>query len=364
MNKKNGLSRRKTLIGAATAALAAAAGKSAASAQRAEPILELHDGMVHLPAHTISPPTSISEQARNYLRKGADRPYVAPPDVKDTAAWHKAIDARAREVEALFGPIEIFPGFPVETITMNGVTVYKVRPDKEPADSRKVHIFIHGGGWVQHSGKMARILAKIVAMQFGGTVYGVDYRTPPDHPFPAPLDDCLAVYKELLRNHAPNEILVSGESAGGNLAAALMHKVRDTGLPAPAALFLNTPATDLTGASDTLQTNQGVDVLLKVYSRNNAELYAGGADIKHPYLSPLLGDLSKGFPPTYLRTGTRDLMLSDTVRMHAALRKAGVEADLYVCEAMPHAGLGGRTPEDADARADTVRWLNKHWPRN
>ena len=143
-----------------------------------------------------------------------------------------------------------------------------------------------------------------------------------------------------------------------------MLKARDAGLPPPAALYLNTPVLDLTHSSDSLSTNLGVDVVLGSGVKGVADLYRNGADPTHPYLSPLFGDLGRGFPPTYLRTGTRDLLLSDTVRMHAALRKAGVEADLYVGEAMPHGGfaiLGVETQEDYNAREDLARWLSPRW---
>jgi acetyl esterase/lipase len=95
------------------------------------------------------------------------------------------------------------------------------------------------------------------------------------------------------------------------------------------------------------------------------QLYADGHDLTDPYLSPIYGDFTKGFPPTFLQSGTRDLLLSDTVRMHRALLRAGIPADLHVWEAMPHGGFGGifgnPTPEDAEMSAALVafvdRWL-------
>lgn len=104
------------------------------------------------------------------------------------------------------------------------------------------------------SGRPANLLAQFMAMQYGGEVYGIDYRTPADHPYPVPLDDCLAVYRELVKTRNTKDILVAGGSAGGNLALAMLLKGRDEGLPHPGAIFLDTPAADLTGASDTLNT--------------------------------------------------------------------------------------------------------------
>lgn len=90
------------------------------------------------------------------------------------------------------------------------------------------------------------------------------------------------------------------------------------------------------------------------------ELDAGGADLSHPYLSPLFGDL-RGFPPTYLQSGTRDLFLSNGVRMHRALRRAGVDAELHIFEAMPHGGFQGNTPEDLELASEVSRFVNAHW---
>jgi monoterpene epsilon-lactone hydrolase len=205
-------------------------------------------------------------------------------------------------------------------------------------------------------------LGKITAMQFGGVTFAVDYRMPPGHPYPAGLDDCLDVYRAMLKEYGAKNILVSGESAGGNLAAALMHRIKDAGLARPAALILNTPVTDLTNAGDSWQILRGLDPVLRDPDGvGSTALYLNGNDPRHRYLSPLLGELT-GFPPTHLITGTRDRLLSDTVRMHAALRAAGVEADLYVAEAMPHGGFGKLTPEDAAVLKDTQKWLSRHWP--
>ncbi|WP_243652459.1 alpha/beta hydrolase [Novosphingobium sp. PhB165] len=297
------------------------------------------------------------------MRKGANTAEDPSPPVTNSAAWRTKIAYHdASMLRMMNGGDLVLPGFKVEDRVIGAAKVYVITPPASAPNQGKPHLSIHGGGWTSLGGKIARVLAQVQAQQYGGVIYAVDYRMPPDHPFPAPLDDCLAVYREMTRQFRPDQILVSGGSAGGNLAAALMLKARDGGLPQPAALLLDTPVVDLTGVSDTLQTNQHLDTLLKVWRQDaNVALYAGSSNLADPYLSPLKGDLSRGFPPTYLRSGTRDLFLSDTVRFHAALRKAGVPADLYVGEAMPHGGFGGRTPEDLDAVADALRWLAVHW---
>ncbi len=114
-----------------------------------------------------------------------------------------------------------------------------------------------------------------------------------------------------------------------------------------------TPCTDGGLISDTHSANDQLDSVLKgVVMAEFWSVYAGGHDRTDPYLSPVYGDYSKGFPPTFLQTGTRDLLLSDTVRLHRALRRGGVEAELHVWEAMPHGGFGGVSPEDRELTAE------------
>jgi len=201
-------------------------------------------------------------------------------------------------------------------------------------------------------------MATLATASSGLHTWSVDYRMPPDHPYPAALDDCLTVYKALLEQRRPDQIVVGGGSAGGNLAAALMLRARDESLPMPACLVLITPEVDLTESGDTFSTNLGIDTVLTQRLTGSINLYANGADLTDPYLSPLFGDLS-AFPPTFLQSGTRDLFLSNTVRMHRALRDVGVGAELHVWEAMPHGGFMG-APEDAQIAAELRRFLHAH----
>ncbi|WP_374143483.1 alpha/beta hydrolase [Sphingomonas sp.] len=322
------------------------------------------DTPVYLPARTIPPPLSVSPQARAALARGAVRERTPNPPIDDIDAWHAHVASFNELMLPFVDQIMGSPLFHVETRQIGTTNVYVIRhADVPPSDHGKINLHLHGGGWAYAGGRCTALPAAISALHYGGTVYAPDYRTTPDHPFPAALDDCLATYRALLKEHDPASILVTGDSAGANLASAMLLRARDEGLPPPCALFLNTPAVDLTLASDSWAVNDGVDVVLRGLGDETA-LYCRNADPRDPHVSPLFGDLSRGFPPTYIRTGTRDLLLSDSVRMHAALRKAGVEADLYVGEAMPHGGfamLGADAPEDVDARADMIRWLARHW---
>jgi monoterpene epsilon-lactone hydrolase len=349
---------RRRQIGAAL--IAAAAGSCVRTPPAGEP------GAVRLPAREVPPPRSLSEAARSALRAGANRPSFSTPAADNIAGWRLNIATVNAMMDGYIEQMATNPGIRLQAVRTAGIAVYTaVRENAREAEHARAHLYLHGGAWVYGSGRRVIIPAVVNALHFGGVVHAPDFRLPPDHPAPAALEDCVAVYRALLETYAPESILVSGESSGGNIAGGLMHKIKDEGLPKPGALFLNTPVTDLNGESDSLVANLGLDLVLGAGVGAAPQVYLGGGDSNHPYVSPLRGDLVAAFPPTYLRTGTRDLLLSDTVRLHAALRKAGVEADLYVGEAMPHAGFsilaGVETPEDIDAREDTKRWLSRHW---
>jgi monoterpene epsilon-lactone hydrolase len=197
------------------------------------------------------------------------------------------------------------------------------------------------------------------AFQLQARVWAVDYRMPPAHPYPGALDDCLAAYRAALELFPPEKIIVSGASAGGNLAAALVLRARDEGLPLPGGAILRTPEVDLTESGDSFATNLGIDPVLGLLMPVNL-LYAAGHDLAHPYLSPLFADFTKGFPPTILTTGTRDLYLSNTVRLHRALRKAGIQAELHVLEAGAHLGFPG-APEGQEIGHELRRFMTEIW---
>ena len=242
----------------------------------------------------------------------------------------------------------------VEERNADGVRVFDIVPPGLDPDDRGVVLEMHGGALIMCGGELCRILGMFSAARLQRRLWSVDYRMPPDHPYPAALDDCLTAYRALLRERSPKEIIVSGGSAGGNLAAALVLRARDEGLPLPAGLILNTPEVDLTESGDSFHTNIGIEPGLRSLMPVNL-LYADGHDLRHPYLSPLFGNL-KGFPPTLLTTGTRDLYLSNTVRMHRTLRAAGVQAELHVIEAGPHTGFPG-APEGQEIDRELHRFI-------
>ena len=313
---------------------------------------------VELPARTIPWPQSISPAARAMLQVAHAAPARAMPPADDIDAWRTVIAQTDAMMNQYFaGQDEA--GMVVDRFTLAGVLTYRIRHhDHDPQDKR-IYIDIHGGGLVFGAGEFCRLGGVRMAALHRVEVCAVDYRMPPDHPYPAALDDCLAVYADMVEQRGAENIVVGGSSAGGNLAAALMLRARDAGLPMPAGLVLQTPEVDLTESGDSFETLLGLDPVLKSRLTESIALYAAGHALDDPYLSPLFGDLA-GFPPTLLQTGTRDLFLSNTVRMHRALRDAGVAAELHVFEAMPHGSFMG-APEDTGLHREIAGFVADRW---
>ena len=250
--------------------------------------------MLHLPARDIPVPTSVSPEAQAVLAMGRlGPPPRESPALDDVAGWKAYVRESDDFVRSMVGdPTAAFAGT-IEERDTGSCPVYVVTPDGVRDDDRRVFLDIHGGAWVLGGGDLCKMTAISSADAVGARTWAVDYRMPPDHPFPTPLDDCLAAYHLLLEERRPEEIIVGGASAGGNLAAALVLRARDLGLPLPAAVVFNTGAFDLTGSGDSWQTNNGLDNVLDGSASPAIEIYAGGHDLRDPYISPLFGDLAR-----------------------------------------------------------------------
>ncbi|WP_434778933.1 alpha/beta hydrolase [Neisseria sp. Ec49-e6-T10] len=228
----------------------------------------------------------------------------------------------------------------VEPTMLGDVPSFLITPKQiRPENSNRILIHFHGGGYVLNPGQAGTDEAIMMAGYGQIKVISIDYRMPPDFPFPAAIDDALVAYREILKQYPPENIGVFGTSTGGGITLALMLQAKAQGLPLPAAIAVGTPWTDMSKTGDSYFTHEGIDNVLVSYDGwlgEAAKLYANGQPLKNPLLSPIYGDV-KGLPPTLLVTGTRDLFLSNTVRMHLKLREEGVIADLLVFEGLSHA---------------------------
>jgi monoterpene epsilon-lactone hydrolase len=289
------------------------------------------DGTAHI-TRTIPMPTTISPEAQKWLASLAQST-PGPQDLatrrKRTDEWRVKQSAEARR---------LFPVNVEETITA-GVRTDIITPLSTPEANRDlVLINLHGGGFNSDSGSLIEgvpiaNLAKI-------RVVSVYYRLAPENPFPAPVDDVVAVYKELLKTYKPHNIGIFGTSAGAILTAEVAVRLKQLNLPEPAALGLFSVLADYSRTPDSHQlfALNGFPGNLKPQdpSAPTGEEYARNTDRKDPVLSPIFADL-KGMPPSLLVTSTRDLLLSDTALFHRALLRSGNNAQLVVFEALPHA---------------------------
>jgi monoterpene epsilon-lactone hydrolase len=248
--------------------------------------------------------------------------------------------------------------------TLGGVPTERI---SAPGVSANAAIFyIHGGGWVAGSPKNHRPLTWRLSRQLGVPVYAPDYRLAPEHPFPAGLDDCLAAYRALLDTGLPaSSIVIGGDSAGGNLALALALRLKDEGLPLPAALVCLSAATDLASTGTSFTTNAKADALFIPEMMGTVEArYFPGGDARNPYLSPLYGDVS-GLPPTLFQVGATEMLLDDSTRMAEKMKAAGIAVTLEVWPKVWHVWqlMADQLPEGEKAIQNIVAFVKKYLPK-
>jgi monoterpene epsilon-lactone hydrolase len=251
----------------------------------------------------------------------------------------------------------------VTDVTAAGVAAHWL--DAPGVDPERVLLFLHGGGYqlgsIHSDGELAARLGRAGMMR----VLLPEYRLSPEHPFPAAIDDVLAVWRWLRTDHglSARSLCVAGDSAGGGLAVALLVAVRDAGEELPAGAVLMSPTVDLTssGASMTERGDQD-PISTPALLRRLASDYLAGADPRTPLASPLFAPLS-GLPPMLVQAGTADLLLSDAERLAGAATEAGVEVWLEIGDGLPHTyQLMLGTPEAAEATERIGLFLRQRVP--
>lgn len=321
------------------------------------------EGSWTLDARTVPAPEAVSKELHDAIAAAPKPDARQWSFIPDNADGWRAIQKGGGAI-SLQGIAEQ-NSVAIEADEVDGVTVFRVTPDKPAAEhSGNLFLHLHGGGYVLGGGNSSVTEAAAAAGIIGIAALSIDYRMPPDHPFPAAVDDVVAVYRHLLEKRGAKSIAIGGTSAGAGLAMAAVHKFIALGLETPGAIFAGTPWADLTKTGDTLYTHEGLDRVLVAYDglvEAMAALYADGHDLKDPLISPIYGSFD-GFPPTYLVTGTRDMFLSDTARSHRKLRAAGVVADLNVYEGFSHAEylMVPTAPESREVFTEMGSFLAQH----
>ena len=287
-------------------------------------------GTAHV-TRVVPVPETISAQAQKAL--GRPEPDQGPPvPLAMRRSLTDAYTARARVAWTLLCPNQL-----VED-KIAGVPVRIVTPEGLPEANRdKVLLNLHGGGFNSDSGSYTESIP--IAGYTKIKVVAVLYRLAPEHPFPAAVDDSVAVYKELLKTYKPEHIVIYGTSAGAILTAEVASKLKQLGLPMPAALGIFSGLGDFArnGDSMALYALRGLSGHLDPPEATPHDpAYVSTTDPKDPILSPIYSDLH-GLPPTLFVTSGRDLLLSGTVNLHRAYLNAGVDARLVVYDALTHA---------------------------
>lgn len=312
------------------------------------------DGTAHV-TRVVPVPKTISPEAQKVLARqvsGVAKPETLAERREKTDKWQAGAGAKSRELYPANVQEDKIAGVPVRVIMPLTIP---------PAKQNRVLINVHGGGFNSDSGSLTETIP--IANLTQTKVVAVLYRLAPEHPFPADVDDTVAVYKELLKTYKPEHIGLYGTSAGAILTGEVAVKLKLLGLPEPGALGVFSGSGDLSRAGDSqaLFALQGLSGPLKPPgAAMDLSFYAGHTDLEDPVLSPLFADL-KGMPPALFITSTRDLLLSGTTILHRAFLRAGDDADLVVFEALPHAFWNDPTlPESKEADHIMASFFDKH----
>jgi epsilon-lactone hydrolase len=223
-------------------------------------------------------------------------------------------------------------------------------------------LYFHGGGFFFGSLNSHRHLVSRLAVASGLTAFSIDYSLAPENPLPAAIDEALTAYRWLLEQGFPaSRILLCGDSAGGNLAAATALRAVAAGLPRPAGLHLMSAWLDLTQSGASYQARATDDIMLTHQTMCEvAQIYVGAFDAQHPWASPLNGDLS-GLPAVMIQVGTDEVLLSESLAFAAQAALQGVDVRLQVWAEMVHAWplFHAALPQGARAIAEAGEWMKE-----
>lgn len=313
------------------------------------------DGTAYV-TRIVPVPTTISPEAQKVLSRmesDAAVPQTLEQRRTGTDKWQAAAGEASKKIYPVNIASDTIAGVPVRI-----VTPLTISPDKRD----RVLINLHGGGFNSDSGSLTESIP--IANLTGTKVIAVLYRLAPEHPFPAGLEDAVAVYKQLLKTYKPNHIGIYGTSAGAILTAEVTVKLKQLNLPLPGATGI------FSGLGDFSQVGDSIALFaLNGFSGHldpptagprSSEYFSASTDPRDPVLSPLYADLT-GFPPTLFITSGRDLLLSGTTILHRAYLRAGVDAQLVVFEALPHAFWNNPAlPESKEADQLMANFLDRH----
>src|SRR5258708_5999442 len=313
------------------------------------------DGTAYV-TRIVPVPTTVSPEAQKMLARyesDASVPRTLEQRRTGTDQWQAGVGEQFKKLYPVNIASDTIAGIPVRVIAPLSIA---------PAKRDRVLINLHGGGFNSDSGSLSETIP--IANLSGIKVIAVLYRLAPEHPFPAGLDDAVAVYKELLKTYQPNHIGIYGTSAGAILTAEVTVKLKQLNLPLPAATGIFSGLGDFARAGDSIMlfALNGFSGHLDDPDPNHRATteYTSATPLIDPVLSPLYADHS-GFPATLFITSGRDLLLSGTSILHRAYVRDGVDAQLAVFGALPHAFWNNPAlPETKEADQLMAAFLEKH----
>ena len=228
--------------------------------------------------------------------------------------------------------------FSLDVIEMDNFSMEYLQAKENP-NTEKVILQLHGGGYVGAMRNAYRMFAGLYnEVSNGMSVLTIDYRVAPENPYPAALEDAVSAYQWLLgQGWFAEDIIVAGDSAGGGLAMALCHYLKDHGMQLPCGIVAMSPWTDLMASGESYDTNYERDPLFGntrdslIYNKD----YVGDNDPMDAYISPLYGDF-RGFPPMLIQVGSYEMLLSDSVSVASKARHQGVKVRLSIYDGMFH----------------------------
>ena len=285
-------------------------------------------------------PTTISQEAQNMLKNlTMNVSTLVTPSPGDIEEWQIVNQQISSMLMSMSQPIVGTYQPNVTAAELGNVTVLDIKP-KDWRDNGKVLVYVHGGGHTFLDANSTLGFAVPVANSTGLRIISIDYSLAPLSKWNQTTSEVLSVIQALIQEQGyfVEDIAIYGDSAGGGLAAGSVLKMRDKGVGIPAAIALWSPWIDVTGKGDTYVTLENADPITSanLTLKNMADAYANPSDQENPYVSPVYGNFSKGFPPTLIQGGTKDILLSDFVRLYQAIDQAGIPVKLDIYEGMPH----------------------------
>lgn len=310
-------------------------------------------------------PRSISPEAQEYLAilKEETRvdPFPSPDDLDGWRDMHAMNEAYFTEIDAdiiaQYGPS-------LEEKLINDVATIEIR-SRGWQENGKVVLYLHGGGYVFFSARTSLVGCVPLADITGMRILSIDYAVAPGARFPVAIDQVISVIRGLYdAGYQRGDIALCGDSAGAVLATAAVLKMRDNRLPVPIAVVLWSPWSDITRTGDSYYTLESQDTLdYRTQLHNAALAYADPSQHRHPYVSPVYADYRIGFPATLIQGGTKEIFLSNCIRLYQAMDQAGVDVKLDLYEGMWHVfqALGITDIPEVDlALRKTAAFLRSH----